>query len=169
MLGSNCFQCFQCFQVAHAFFIQFSLEASAHRLNSMPYNENPKLFLRLLAASKTPRIIFYVIAFGIVSTIWYPNGVLLAILSLRITLVFGPWNLPRKCTVDGWFIWAGQQRLWKPWRAAPQPYSRFADGTFRLRGDRWALQRLQKLFDGERFKELRRQLRRNNTPWECRS
>lgn len=153
----------------------------------VPYGENPGFFLRLLAASKTPRIIFYVIAFAIVSFLWYPNGVLLPIFGLLVALEFGPWNWPRQIVwqgkkavalndviadflapmgyaradaVDGWFIWAGPQHPFKPWRSAPQLYSRFADGTFRLRGDRWALQRLQKLFDGERFKELSRQLRR---------
>jgi hypothetical protein len=153
----------------------------------VPYSENPKFFLRLLGTSKLPRIIFYVIAFVVVSALWYPNGVLAPIFAILVALEFGPWNWPRQViwqgkkavalndsiadflgqmgyaredAVDGWFIWAGPQHLSKPWRSVPQLYTRFANGTFRLRGDRWALQRLQKLFDGERFKELSKQLRR---------
>ena len=38
-------------------------------------------------------------------------------------------------------------------------YTRFQNGAFLLRGDRWALQRLRKLFDSKQFKELSRQVR----------
>jgi hypothetical protein len=44
--------------------------------------------------------------------------------------------------------------------SAPRLYTRFGNGTFILRGDRWAILRLRKLFNSKQFKEFSRQVRR---------
>jgi hypothetical protein len=152
----------------------------------VPFADNPAFFFRLLATAKTPRLAFYVAAFGI-AWWWYRSIIVLPVFAFLVVLELGPWSWPRQIiwrgkkatklqdvigdflapmrygsadNTEGWTVWSGPQHLLKPWRSAPRLYTRFANGTFILRGDRWAIGRLRKLFDGERFKELSRQLRR---------
>jgi hypothetical protein len=152
----------------------------------VPFGDNPGFFLRLLATAKKPRMIFYAVGFAIAS-FWFAPGTLLSILGLLAVVELGPWSWPRQMIwqgkkavalhdviadflapmgyrsadmPNGWTIWAGPQHMLKPWRSAPPLYTRSANGTFILRGDRWALQRLRSMFDSPQFKELRRQIRR---------
>ena len=152
----------------------------------MPFRDDPGFFLRLLATAKKPRMIFYAVAFAIAS-FWFGPGTLLPILGLLAVAELGPWSWPRQMVwqgqkavalqnviadflapmgyrsadmPNGGTIWAGPQHMWRPWRSAPPLYTRFANGTFIMRGDRWALQRLRSMFDSPQFKELRRQIRR---------
>ena len=152
----------------------------------VPFGDDPGFFLRLLATSKMPRVIFYVLAFAVASW-WFPGGTLLSIFAFLVVVELGPWSWPRQMTwqgkkavilhdviagflaqmgyrsadmPNGGTIWAGPQHMWKPWRSAPPLYTSFSNGTFILRGDRWALQRLRSMFDSPQFNELRRQTRR---------
>ena len=143
------------------------------------WRHNPGFFLRLLAASKTQRIAFAAVAIIIVSW-WFQNAALLSIIGLLLVLELGPWSWPRQMIwqavtlhdviaailaqmgyrradiVDGWYIWAGPQHRWKPWRSAPRlccrAFKMARSSFFALAGDRWALQRLRKLFDSKQFK-----------------
>jgi hypothetical protein len=162
------------------------LNADKGSMERVPFGDDPGFFFRLLAESKKPRTVFYVIAFSIAS-FWFGPGTLLPILGLLAVVELGPWSWPRqmiwrgkkavtlndaiadflaqmnyRCAEgsNGWTIWAGPQFLLKPWRSAPPLYTRFENGNLVLRGDRWAIQRLRTLFDSPQFKELRRQIRR---------
>jgi hypothetical protein len=152
----------------------------------VPFGDDPGFFFRLLATAKKPRMIFYAVGFGIASW-WFPGGTLLLIFGLLVVVELGPWGWPRQMIwqgkkaatlhdvitdflapmgyrsadmPNGGTIWAGPQHMWKPWRSAPPLYTRYTNGTFILRGDRWALQRLRSVFDSPQFKEMRRQIRR---------
>jgi hypothetical protein len=159
--------------------------AARGSMERVPFGDDPGFFFRLLATSKKPRMIFYVIAF-VIASFWFGPGTLLPILAILAVVELGPWSWPRQIIWGGkkaatlsdaiadflaqmnyrsadvsnsWTLWAGPQFPLKPWRSAPPLYTRFADGTFILRGDRWAISRLRTLFDSPQFKELRRQIR----------
>src|SRR6202000_3300215 len=83
---------------------QASGDPDKGREERVPFGANPRFFFRLMAASKTPRIVFYVVAFAAASW-WYPNGALLPILGILVLLELGPWNWPRQ------MIWRGKKAV----------------------------------------------------------